>query len=168
MSMRCASVSRVFLGFFFFATCFSLSQVIRPIGDTGLDSLIANRSGKILVLNIWATWCGPCKEEFPDLVKISRDLEKDKVEFAAISVDYPDEISSKIRPFLKKLNVPFTVFVSAFASQDTLINNIDKDWSGGIPATFIYDTRGNRRKLLFGLQSYQQFKKAIEDVLRKP
>ena len=115
-----------------------------------------------------ATWCLPCKEEFPDLVRLSKDLKKNNVEFAAISVDFTDEIKSKIEPFLKKLNVPFATFVSDFDSQDALMNKIHKDWSGGIPATFIYDSNGTQRRFIFGLQSYQQFKNAIEDVLRKP
>ena len=144
------------------------SQVVRPINESRLDSLITNRNGKILVLNFWATWCGPCIEEFPDLVKISQQFKKQNVDFAAISVDDPDEIESDIAPFIKKLKAPFLVFVSDIGSQDTLINKIDKEWNGGIPATFIYDETGKRRGFLFGLQHYDQFKKAIEDVLSKP
>ena len=160
--------SRVLLGFFFLTTCCAFSQIIRPINEKGLDSLISNRNGNILVLNFWATWCGPCKEEFPDLVKISSYFKKRNADFAAISVDDPDEIESDITPFIKKMNARFPVFVSDIGSQDTLINKIDSDWSGGIPATFIYDATGKHRKLLFGLQRYDQLKKAIEDVLSKP
>ncbi len=162
--------SRVMLGFFFLLMTFScsLSQTVKTINEKELDKLIQKRNEKILLLNVWATWCEPCKEEFPDLIKLSNDLGKKNVEVAAISVDFTDEIESKILPFLKTMNVPFTVYVADFPTQDSFINKFDKDWSGAIPATFIYDKKGKRRQFLFGKQSYTQFKKAVEDVLGKP
>lgn len=161
--------SRGFLGFFFLLFIqFTFSQTVKTIDENGLDSLVKNRSGKVLVLNVWATWCEPCREEFPDLIKLSNELKDMNVEFIAISVDYPDEIESKINPFLDTMNVPFQVFVSDFPSQDSFINKFDKNWSGAVPATFIYDKKGKHQSFLLGKQSYHQFKKAIEDVLRKP
>ena len=161
------SRSRVFLGFFFLNTFLSIGQTVRPIDEKGLDSLISHRNGKHLVLNIWATWCIPCKEEFPDLIKLSDSLKTKQVEVVAISVDYPDEINSKIQPFLKKMKPPFRVFVWDFPSQDAFFAQFDKSWSGAIPATFIYDNKGIQQRFLLGKQSNSQFKKAIDDVLRK-
>ena len=159
--------SRMFLGFFLFTVSISFCQTISSIDKRSLESIIAHRDGKILLLNIWATWCEPCKEEFPDLVKLSSQMNKNEVEVIAISVDDPEDSTSKIHPFLKSQNVPFKVYLSDFPSQDTLIDFINKDWSGGIPATVIYDRHGNRKAFLFGLHSFEQFKKAVEDVLRK-
>lgn len=146
----------------------SSSQTIRTIDADGFDSLRTHRNGRTLVLNIWATWCTPCREEFPDLVTLSKDLKSKTVDFAAISVDYPDEIDSKILPFLKPLAVPFPVFVSDFPAADQLINAVDSTWSGAIPATIVYAPDGKQRIFLKGKHSYSQFKKAVEDVLAKP
>ena len=170
MMMVLLNRSRVLLGFFFLLCCtsISISQIVMPITEKGLDSLIAYRNGNILLLNIWATWCEPCKVEFPDLVRLSFDYKKRNVQFAAISVDYPDEVNEKIIPFVDSLNVPFQIFVANFASQDSFINKLHREWSGAVPATFIFDTNGVQMKFLLGKQTFNQFKYAVDDLLNKP
>lgn len=161
------SRSRALLGFLLLSVTFSSAQQVRTIGKKGLDSLIANRNGKVLLLNIWATWCIPCKEEFPDLVTLSNEMKRSKAEVVAVSVDFPDEINEKVTPFVKKMKTPFRVFVADFASQDEFFASFDKSWSGAIPATFIYDPSGTQQKFLLGKQRHDQLKKAVEDVLGK-
>jgi len=170
MMMLSLNRSRVLLGFFFLFSFSSIciSQRVSPIKENGLDSLIAHRNGNILLLNIWATWCEPCKEEFPDLIKLSSDYKKKNVQFAAISVDYPDEVKEKIIPFIDSLHVPFHIFVADFVSQDSFINTLNHEWSGAVPATFIFDTNGVQKKFLLGKQTFNQFKHAVDDLLNKP
>jgi thiol-disulfide isomerase/thioredoxin len=162
--------SRAVLGFFFILlyTTVSLSQKVTPITGKGLDSLIANRNDNILLLNIWATWCEPCREEFPDLIKLSSIYKNRKVQIAAISVDYSDEIHEKIIPFLDSLHVPFSTYVADFSSQDSLINKLNPEWSGAVPATFIFDKNGKQQKFLLGKQTSHQFKYAVDELLNKP
>jgi thiol-disulfide isomerase/thioredoxin len=167
MSGKWKQWSRVLLGFFFYATASAQTHTIRPLDERGLDSLISERNGKILVLNVWATWCAPCKEEFPDLITLAKSIPHKDVEIAALSVDYPDETESLIAPFIRQMDPPFPVFVSAIESQDTLINKLEPRWNGAIPATLIFDAKGKRQLFLTGLQTLPQFKKAVDDVLRK-
>ena len=82
------------------------------IDQKGLNTLIRERHGKPLLLNIWATWCQPCIEEFPDLIKLAQT--DSLVEVVGISVDYPDEIHSRVTPFLEKLKVPFKIYIAKF------------------------------------------------------
>lgn len=159
--------SRALLGFTIIAAVALSGQTVRTIDERGLDSLITKRNGNALVLNIWATWCIPCKEEFPDLVKLSTALKQQHADVVAISVDFPDEIQSKVAPFIKKMKTTFPVYVSDFPSQDAFINSFDKEWSGAVPATFIYDAGGTQRKYLLGKQTYDQLKKAVDDVTGK-
>jgi thiol-disulfide isomerase/thioredoxin len=144
------------------------AQTIKTIDAKGLSALISERKGKVLLLNIWATWCVPCREEFPDLVMLSNDLRGTNAEVVAVSVDYPDETAQKIAPFVKKMKTPFRVYVADFPSQDDFINSFDKEWSGAVPVTFIYDKHGKQQKYLLGKQSYAQLKKAVDDVAGKP
>jgi len=130
-----------------------------------LDQLITNRNGKVLLINVWATWCIPCREEFPDLVKLAKKYQKLNLEVIGISADYPDEIVSKIRPFVKSQQVNFPIFVQNFDKQENFINYFSEDWSGALPATFIYDTSGTQQEFLLGKHSYQEFQKAIEKFL---
>ena len=139
-------------------------QTVDPINEAGLRKLMRERNGKILFLNIWATWCVPCVAEFPDLVKLSQAYDAKKVEVVGISVDFPDEVNSKIIPFLKKQKVPFKNYVADFKDPQDFINAVNRTWSGGVPATFIYDSGGKERFSLIGKGTFEQFKKEIDKV----
>lgn len=134
---------------------------VKVITVDELDGIIENRNGKPLLINIWATWCAPCREEFPDLVKIANDYGH-KIDVVGISVDFPEEIDSKIIPFLKKQNAGFTNCVLKVFEPEDFINLLNKDWSGAIPATFIYDKKGNQVENFIGRQSFEEFEKAVK------
>lgn len=168
MKMPIPSSCRGLLGVLLIVSTVAGAQSVRTIDKKGLDALIAQRNGKVLLLNVWATWCIPCKEEFPDLVALSNALDPKKAEVVAISVDFPDEITQKVAPFVKKMKTPFRVYVQDFPSQDDFINSFDPQWGGAVPATFIYDAGGRQQKYLLGKQSYGQLKKAVDDVTGKP
>jgi thiol-disulfide isomerase/thioredoxin len=139
-------------------------EQIEELDPVGLEKLISSRNGKILVINIWATWCIPCREEFPDLVKLASTYPNGEVEIVGISVDYPDEVESKILPFLKAQKTNFKNYVQNFERQEDLINRLNQDWIGAIPATFIYDKRGKQRNFLRGQQTFESFRHAIGKV----
>jgi thiol-disulfide isomerase/thioredoxin len=140
----------------------ALPYPVEMIDQKGLDRYLTERKGKILLLNIWATWCQPCVEEFPDLITLAqRDT---LVEVIGISVDYPDEIPSKVIPFLEKLKVPFKVYVAKFEKQEDFIATLDSTWSGAIPATFIYDRIGMQQFSHIGIGSFRVFEKRITEI----
>ena len=141
-----------------------LSLQVDSIGRSELVKLINNRKGKILFLNVWATWCVPCREEFPDIIKLSNTYKNSDLEVVGISVDYPDEINSKIVPFLLKNKVPYKIYVSDFKKDEELINILNAKWSGALPATFIYDRNGIQRFMLAGKGTYNKFKNEIEKL----
>ncbi len=138
---------------------------VEPIDIKGVEHLVHVRNGKILFLNVWATWCQPCTEEFPDLVKLYNDYQNAGVDFAAISVDYPDEVGSKILPFLIGQHVPFTVYVANVKKDEDFINELNPSWSGAVPATFIFDASGKQRVFMFGQKTLKAFKSEIDSVL---
>jgi thiol-disulfide isomerase/thioredoxin len=135
---------------------------VTPIGKEALSKLIKERNGKILFLNLWATWCIPCREEFPSIVKLAGEL-KD-VDFVGISADYPDEVETKIVPFLKSNKTNFANYVSSFSGDEALINALDKNWNGALPATFIYDKNGKKISFMEGGQSYEKFKAELKKI----
>jgi thiol-disulfide isomerase/thioredoxin len=135
-----------------------------PIGKKGLKTLVEERHGKTLLLNIWATWCAPCVAEFPDLVKLSQSYDTSKVEVVAISADYPDEIDSKILPFLRKMNVPFRVYVAQFEHQEDFINAVNPAWSGALPATLTYDVHAKQQTFHVGQLTFDDFKREVDTI----
>jgi len=141
------------------------SLTVEPIGVQGIEHLLHNRSGKILFLNVWATWCQPCVEEFPDIIRLYGQYHNAGVDFAAISVDYPDEIESKILPFIDSRSVPFKVYVTNIKKDEDFINALDSSWSGAVPATFIIDANGKQKSAMYGQKPFNFFKTKIDSVL---
>lgn len=138
---------------------------VEPIDVKGVEQLIHKREGRILFLNVWATWCKPCVEEFPDLVKLDSAYPDSVVDIVAVSVDYPDEMESKILPFLDRYGVSFKVYVADVKKQEDFINALNPAWSGAVPATFIFDAYGKRRAFLLGQKDFKIFKTEIDKVL---
>ena len=122
--------------------------------------------GKILFVNVWATWCLPCKEEFPDLVKLVDTYRDTDVIIIGLSVDYPDEIENKIKPFLKAQNAVFPHYVQNFKRAEDLIHLFSHKWRGAVPATFIYDKQGKQQAFLLGKHTFDEFKAKIEAIRR--
>lgn len=135
---------------------------ISLLNEAKLDSLIHNRNGNILLLNVWATWCIPCREEFPDLVRLVKVYQKENISIVGISADFPDEIDDKIIPFLMKQRVNFENYVQNFENQEDFINKLNPEWRGALPATFVYDKSGKLQEFLVGKQTFEEFRNAIE------
>lgn len=139
--------------------------IVEKIDKEKLTRLLKERKGKPLFLNLWATWCVPCREEFPSINKLA-DEYKD-VEFVGISVDFPEEVETKIIPFLKEQKANFTSYVNAFEGDEALINLLDKNWNGALPATFVFDKNGKKISFLEGKKTFDKFKIEIDKARKK-
>jgi thiol-disulfide isomerase/thioredoxin len=141
---------------------------LERLDESKLNDLVRSRNGRALFINVWATWCVPCTQEFPDIVRLSGELKSKKIDFVGVSADdFDDEISSVI-PFIGNQKAAFRFFIAKIEGDDAFINAFDPKWGGGIPATFIYDSRGKKRAFLLGKQSYERLKQAIQDALPEP
>jgi thiol-disulfide isomerase/thioredoxin len=141
-----------------------IDSKVEIINVSDLKLILEEGKGSAILINVWATWCEPCREEFLDLVKLSGEY-KNKLRFIGISVDDVDDLNSKVVPFLKKQNAQFDNYLLKVVEPEDFINLLDKDWSGAVPATFIYDNKGKRRVALIGKQSYDEFKIEIKKVI---
>ena len=138
--------------------------VVETINVEKLDELLSNRNGKPLLINVWTTWCVPCREEFQDLVELAKKY-KTEIDVVGISVDFPEEIDSNVIPFLQKHNADFTNFIVDVKDPDHFINLLNKEWSGAVPATFLYDKNGNQIKYHIGKTNLEGFEKIISSVI---
>lgn len=142
-----------------------LQTNVTQIDSTNLQNLIDESRNSVLVINVWATWCVPCVEEMPDLIKLAKYYENENVNLIGISIDYPEEIETKILPFLQQHKINFPVYVNNFNNDEVLINFLNSNWSGAIPATFVYDKKGIQKDFLLGKHSFIDFKTAVEKHL---
>jgi len=114
--------------------------------EAGLKELLESGSvaGRPLLINFWATWCVPCREEFPDLVRLRSDYPADKLGFALVSLDDPSEIEGTVPAFLAEMRAgAFASYLLNADDPDAAINLIDPTWHGELPATFLFDRAGN-------------------------
>lgn len=140
--------------------------VVQALDADGLKKLLSDRKGRGLVLNVWASWCIPCVEEFPDLVRLDSLYRSRGVDVVTVSIDFEDEVDTKIRPFLRRMRATMPAYVNAFPTPADLIDAIEPSWSGAIPATFVYDSKGRRVDQVIGHQSLDGFRKLAERSLK--
>ncbi len=145
----------------------SFSQELLPANQNTLDSIRKANSGKVLLINLWATWCKPCTEEFPDLMKLNSEYKDKDFKIVFISLDFGEDLTVQTKKFLSKMGVDFVTYYNGFNKDEDLINYMDKKWDGGIPGTFIYDKKGTLKKSLIGKSNYKQFKSAITKYLKE-
>jgi len=154
---------RAFILFYFFVGI-NIAQenpTVASINESGLQDLIDNREGKLLLLNIWATWCIHCRKEIPDLIRLSNNY-KNSINVVGICIDYPEDLTQKVIPFLKNNNVTYTNYISAFRKDEDLINFLNKNWSGALPASFIYNPEGALLHFIEGKKDYDFFEQLIK------
>lgn len=133
-----------------------------------LAALRANGSGKVRVINVWATWCGPCVAEFPDLVETNLRFRGREFELVTVAAE-PPAMKGKVLAFLQKHHASTRNLIFGDADKYKMIEAIDPEWSGALPYTLVVDPNGKvihretgaldflelRRKLLPALDAVQ-------------
>jgi thiol-disulfide isomerase/thioredoxin len=107
-------------------------------------------ANKTFVINFWATWCAPCVKELPYFEALNAKYSNKNVEVILVSLDFPKQIESKLIPFLDKHGLQSEVVVLNDVDSNTWIPKVNKNWSGAIPATIIY----NENKTAFYERSF--------------
>jgi peroxiredoxin len=114
---------------------------LEPLDLQTARQVVANSSGKLRLINIWATWCAPCTAEFPELVRTDRMYRGRDFEFVSISVDKADKRDRALE-FLKKNEASNKNFIFTGDSVYPLIEAIDPDWRGALPYTLVIEPGG--------------------------
>ncbi len=139
---------------------------VQEIDASQLREIILNNGGKHTIVNFWASWCIPCKEEMPALIKLRTQF-TDKLNLILVAIDEKDSIESAIRPILTQSGVDFVTYIKQEGNDEEFINTINREWSGALPGTFIYDAQGQQLEMLTGGQSYEKFESAIKKYIVK-
>lgn len=140
----------------------STPPAIVDITPAALNAKLTNSSAKLTILNVWATWCDPCREELPDFLKLSREYKDRGVELVLLSGDFAAERAGAEK-FLQSIGVNFQSYRKD-AGDAELIDALHKDWSGTLPATFFY-TGGKQVHFVEGKMSYTALEREVLRVL---
>ena len=136
---------------------------LTPLNETSYPKTIAAHKGKILLVDFWATWCVPCRKEMPELIKLSERL-RGKLDFITVSADEPDKEPSAYKVLMEN-SVAAPFYMKKASDDDKFYNSVDTNWSGEIPAMFIYDRAGKRVKSFLGETPVKDIEAAIQKLL---
>ncbi|MFM0501076.1 TlpA family protein disulfide reductase [Paraburkholderia caffeinilytica] len=112
--------------------------------------------GHPIVVNFWASWCGPCVEEMPALSQLQREYAKKGIQFVGLGVDS----DKNVQAFLQKVNVAYPVYVTGFGGAD--LARAFGNTAGGLPFTVVIDANGNIRSTKLGQIDPQVLKQTLD------
>ena len=109
---------------------------LSEIDAKGIGELVKNDTKKLRLINLWATWCGPCVSEMPELVEMHRMYRKRPFEMVTISVDAIEKKGAALE-MLNQMHVSATNYIYSGADKDKLAEALDREWQGPIPHTIL-------------------------------
>jgi len=163
----CAVCSLVFV----LASCGPTKHVsvddvhVSPVTSADVQKAIHDPAAKAVLVNVWATWCGPCREEFPGLVRVAEKYNGQGLKVILISADETGDMAA-VKKFLADEGVDFPAYIKAEKDQP-FIDGLDKQWTGAIPATFIFDGSGKLRDFWEGGVTFSVFEQKVVEALGK-
>jgi len=127
---------------------------------------ISDYQGKVLIVDLWATWCGPCRQEIPHLIEMANQYKSQGVEVIGLTNEDPTADAAKVREFSKQFKITYPI---GWADQTLAVNIMRLAGRGGIPQTLIIGRDGKVRNHFIGFSaaiSVPQMKAALEDAIK--
>ena len=150
----------------------ALATLPRPVLDaenkatSGGPIKLSNYSGKVLLVNLWASWCGPCRAETPELVKLHKEYQSRGVEMVGLSTEDPDASAESVSDFIREFAVDYQIGWAKREVAQTLMQG-----RTSIPQSFIIARDGRIIKRFIGFRpdlTPDQLKQALEEALAQP
>jgi len=141
--------------------------VVSPIDTEALKGLLTKERQGPLLVNFWATFCDPCRDEFPDLVKIDKEYRPRDLEFVTVSLDDVEDIKTSVPEFLDSMKATMPAYLLNASDPEPAINLVDTNWRGDLPATYLYNEKGEVVYKHIGRVDLVELREAIEKVVAK-
>ncbi len=126
--------------------------------------VVAAKKGRVVLVNFWATWCEPCREEMPALAAAAKGFPSKDVAVALVSTDSLKK-TADVQKFLASEKIPFVCWQAKSSDPQRFIDAVDKTWNGVVPYTLVYDRKGEIAARLLGPQTERSFSEAVRKTL---
>jgi peroxiredoxin len=133
---------------------------LEAIDVNGIKDVLKNTSDKLRLINVWATWCGPCVSEFSSFIEMNRMYRGRDFEFVSISADNPSNRQKALK-FLQKQQASGSNYIFSSEDKYELIEAIDPNWQGALPYTLLVEPGGRIAYAKQGIINPQEMKKLI-------
>jgi thiol-disulfide isomerase/thioredoxin len=139
-----------------------------PLIDVaGYNQVLAKYRGKPLLVTFWATWCEPCRDEFPMIVQLQKQYAPQGLAVFGVSLDN-DADMRLVRHFLEKYQPGFPSYrQKPGIDVDAFYRGVNPDWSGTMPETIFYYRDGRIAAHFMGEQSRSTFEEAVKQILQR-
>ena len=145
----------------------SKAPVVSAIDTEALKGLLTRQRQGPLLVNFWATFCDPCRDEFPDLVKIDQEYRPRSLEFVTVSLDDMTDLKTEVPKFLVAMKATMPAYLLNVSDPEPAINMVDPKWRGDLPATYLYNEKGEIVYKHIGRVNPAELRAAIEKVVKK-
>mgnify|MGYP001552374787 CR=1 FL=1 len=140
---------------------------LEHISVDGIKALRANAdSGKVRLINFWATWCGPCVSEFSELIEQNLRFRQRAFELVTVAAQFPDE-EAKVLKFLQDKHASTKNYIYGESDKYAYIEAFDKEWNGELPYTLLIDEKGNVLYRESGSIDFIKIRRAIVPAIDK-
>lgn len=133
---------------------------LKLIDLDSMKTILVNFSEKLRMINFWATWCGPCKQEFPEFLRMKRMYRHRPVEFISVSLDDPDHYQEAL-VFLQQLHAPGLNYILTEEDKDLIRTKVYDQWDGSLPFTILVEPLGSTYKVWLGPFNPLEVRQAI-------
>jgi thiol-disulfide isomerase/thioredoxin len=142
----------------------SPSRVAGELDAPGLTRMLAGQKGRVVLLNFWATWCVPCREEFPDLSKLQNRNRAAGFQLIGISTDFAKQRAA-VDAFIAEQRPAFPNYWKKSGDDEAFIEAVDSKWGGELPFSVLFDRSGRKVRVYSGSLPVAAAEKEIRRLL---
>jgi thiol-disulfide isomerase/thioredoxin len=136
------------------------------IDTAGYQKLVQQYKGKLLLVTFWATWCEPCRDEYPMLNELAKQYAPQGLKVVGISLDQDGDLIL-MRRFLARYKPIFPNYRKKKGEEDAFVQQVLGGWNGSIPASFFYGKDGSQIGHLVGSGNRETYEAAIKTLLAR-